>query len=101
MTEFERQQRPAKGPAQPDAPEEADSSSYIMLWLVILYSLLSITGIIFSYDLKKMAPKETTRSIPATTTNPDITTSSVTNSQLKAMIDQGVTVALAARNADR
>ncbi|GJT62716.1 hypothetical protein Tco_1006249 [Tanacetum coccineum] len=27
MTEFERQQRPAKGPAQPDAPEEAGSSS--------------------------------------------------------------------------
>ncbi|GJV99211.1 hypothetical protein Tco_1554463 [Tanacetum coccineum] len=27
MTEFERQQGPAKGPAQPDAPEEADSSS--------------------------------------------------------------------------
>ncbi|GKD91426.1 hypothetical protein Tco_1366933, partial [Tanacetum coccineum] len=44
MTEFERQQGPAKGPAQPDAPEEAGSSSLIMLWLVILYSLLSITG---------------------------------------------------------
>ncbi|GKG21768.1 hypothetical protein Tco_0384363, partial [Tanacetum coccineum] len=43
-TEFERQQGPPKGPAQPDAPEEAGSSSYIMLWLVILYSLLSITG---------------------------------------------------------
>ncbi|GKC54022.1 hypothetical protein Tco_1076767 [Tanacetum coccineum] len=27
MTEFERQQRPAKGPTQPDAPEEAGSSS--------------------------------------------------------------------------
>ncbi|GKF11479.1 hypothetical protein Tco_0049405 [Tanacetum coccineum] len=27
MTEFERQQGPGKGPAQPDAPEEADSSS--------------------------------------------------------------------------
>ncbi|GJW35733.1 hypothetical protein Tco_0058653 [Tanacetum coccineum] len=27
MTEFERQQGPAKGPAQPDAPEEAGSSS--------------------------------------------------------------------------
>ncbi|GJU26402.1 putative reverse transcriptase domain-containing protein, partial [Tanacetum coccineum] len=40
------------------------------------------------------------RSTPATTTNPAITTS-VTNSQLKAMIDQGVTDALAARDADR
>ncbi|GJS90707.1 hypothetical protein Tco_0773343 [Tanacetum coccineum] len=27
MTEFERQQGPAKGPAQPDAPEEAGSNS--------------------------------------------------------------------------
>ncbi|GKB55041.1 hypothetical protein Tco_0905794 [Tanacetum coccineum] len=27
MTEFERQQRPAKGPTQPNAPEEAGSSS--------------------------------------------------------------------------
>ncbi|GJS93782.1 hypothetical protein Tco_0800750 [Tanacetum coccineum] len=27
MTEFERQQGPAKGPAQPDTPEEAGSSS--------------------------------------------------------------------------
>ncbi|GKG62524.1 hypothetical protein Tco_0634297, partial [Tanacetum coccineum] len=25
MTEFERQQRPAKGPAQPELPEEAGS----------------------------------------------------------------------------
>ncbi|GJW90647.1 hypothetical protein Tco_0168200 [Tanacetum coccineum] len=27
MTEFERQRGPAKGPTQPDAPEEAGSSS--------------------------------------------------------------------------
>ncbi|GKA92589.1 putative reverse transcriptase domain-containing protein [Tanacetum coccineum] len=49
---------------------------------------------------EKMAPKRTTRSTPATTTNP-ATTTSVTNAQLKAMIDQGVTDALAARDADR
>ncbi|GKB52712.1 hypothetical protein Tco_0903465 [Tanacetum coccineum] len=53
MTEFKRQHGPAKGTAQPDAPEEAGNSSQIMLWL------------------------------------------------LKAMIDQGVTTALAARDADR
>ncbi|GJZ06092.1 putative reverse transcriptase domain-containing protein [Tanacetum coccineum] len=47
-----------------------------------------------------MAPKRTTRSIPATKTN-HVTTTSVTNAQLKAMIDQGVTDALAARDADR
>ncbi|GJV99945.1 putative reverse transcriptase domain-containing protein [Tanacetum coccineum] len=46
-----------------------------------------------------MAPKRTTRARPAPeTTN---TTTSVTNAQLQAMIDQGVTVALAARDATR
>ncbi|GKA01320.1 putative reverse transcriptase domain-containing protein [Tanacetum coccineum] len=44
-----------------------------------------------------MAPKRATRSTPATTT----ATTSVTNAQLKVMIDQGVTDALAARDADR
>ncbi|GJR03139.1 putative reverse transcriptase domain-containing protein [Tanacetum coccineum] len=44
-----------------------------------------------------MAPKRTTRANPADTT----TTTSVTNAQLKAMIDQGVTDALAARDVDR
>ncbi|GJS53717.1 putative reverse transcriptase domain-containing protein [Tanacetum coccineum] len=45
-----------------------------------------------------MAPKRATRSnIAPETTN----TTSVTNAQLQAMIDQGVTVALAARDADR
>ncbi|GJY21201.1 putative reverse transcriptase domain-containing protein [Tanacetum coccineum] len=45
-----------------------------------------------------MAPKKATRS----NTVPEITnTTSVTNDQLQAMIDQGVTAALAARDADR
>ncbi|GJY34382.1 putative reverse transcriptase domain-containing protein [Tanacetum coccineum] len=44
-----------------------------------------------------MAPKRTTRANPADTT----TTTSMTNAQLKAMIDQGVTDALAAHDADR
>ncbi|GKA63880.1 reverse transcriptase domain-containing protein [Tanacetum coccineum] len=45
-----------------------------------------------------MAPKRATRS----NTTPETTnTTSVTNAQLQAMIDQGVTVALAARDADR
>nr|GEV66519.1 hypothetical protein [Tanacetum cinerariifolium] len=46
---------------------------------------------------KKMAPKRTTKSSPATTT----TTTSVTDAQLKALIDQGIARALAARDADR
>ncbi|GJY81967.1 hypothetical protein Tco_0494718 [Tanacetum coccineum] len=45
---------------------------------------------------EKMAPKRATRSTPATTT----TTISVTNAQLKALIDQGVDDALAACDAD-
>ncbi|GJU47320.1 hypothetical protein Tco_1204586 [Tanacetum coccineum] len=43
-------------------------------------------------------PKRTTRSTPATTTTP---TTSVTDEQLKRLIDQGVADALAARDADR
>ncbi|GKF31422.1 reverse transcriptase domain-containing protein [Tanacetum coccineum] len=44
-----------------------------------------------------MAPKRTTRANPADTT----ATTSMTNAPLKAMIDQGVTDTLAARDADR
>ncbi|GKB65603.1 putative reverse transcriptase domain-containing protein [Tanacetum coccineum] len=45
----------------------------------------------------KMAPKRAIRSTPATTT----TTTSVTNAQLKALINQGVVDALSAHDADR
>ncbi|GJY03607.1 hypothetical protein Tco_0369547 [Tanacetum coccineum] len=45
-----------------------------------------------------MAPKRTIRSTPAATTT---TTTTVTNAHLKAMIDQGVTNALAAHDADK
>ncbi|GJX34798.1 hypothetical protein Tco_0246355, partial [Tanacetum coccineum] len=45
-----------------------------------------------------MAPKRATRSNTALET---INTTSVTNAQLQAMIDQGVTAALAARDTDR
>ncbi|GKC79593.1 hypothetical protein Tco_1130367 [Tanacetum coccineum] len=45
-----------------------------------------------------MAPKRTTRSTPATTTT---TTTPMTDAQLKALIDQCVTDALVARDADR
>ncbi|GJV35042.1 reverse transcriptase domain-containing protein [Tanacetum coccineum] len=45
-----------------------------------------------------MAPKRTTRLTPATTTT---LTTSVTDEQLKRLIDQGVANALAARDADR
>ncbi|GJX29517.1 putative reverse transcriptase domain-containing protein [Tanacetum coccineum] len=50
-----------------------------------------------------MAPKRATRSTPVTTTPAPTatTTTSVTNAQLQAMIDQGVIAALAARDANR
>ncbi|GKE72032.1 hypothetical protein Tco_1530104 [Tanacetum coccineum] len=47
----------------------------------------------------KIAPKRTTRARPALETT--TTTTSVTNAQLQAMIDQGITAALAARDANR
>nr|GFA24421.1 hypothetical protein [Tanacetum cinerariifolium] len=50
-------------------------------------------------DDRKMAPKRTTRANLATSTN--TTTITVTDAQLKALIEQGVNVALAARNVDR
>ncbi|GKA06807.1 hypothetical protein Tco_0686031 [Tanacetum coccineum] len=51
----------------------------------------------------KMAPKRATRSTPVTTTPAPTaaTTTTVTNAQLQAMIDQGVSAALAARDATR
>ncbi|GJS68589.1 hypothetical protein Tco_0683154 [Tanacetum coccineum] len=66
MAVLQSQQTPARDPAHPDVPEEADS--------------------------------RTTRSSPATTT---ITTTPMTDAQLKALIDQGIVDALAARDADR
>nr|GEY64907.1 hypothetical protein [Tanacetum cinerariifolium] len=74
MTDFKRQKGPAKGPAQLDAPEEAGSSS-------------------------KWHQKRTTRANPATKTN--TTTTTVTDAQLKALIEQGINAALAARDVDR
>nr|GEW79665.1 putative reverse transcriptase domain-containing protein [Tanacetum cinerariifolium] len=50
---------------------------------------------------QKMAPKQTTGSTSVITTPTPGTTTSVTNAQLQAMIDQGVTTALAARDANR
>ncbi|GJW85665.1 reverse transcriptase domain-containing protein [Tanacetum coccineum] len=57
------------------------------------------------WNLKKnIAPKRATRSITLVTTTPaptSTTTTTVTNAQLQAMIDQGVSAALAARDATR
>ncbi|GKF12264.1 hypothetical protein Tco_0050190, partial [Tanacetum coccineum] len=51
---------------------------------------------------QKMAPKRrTTRLNPETTPDATTNTTSITNAQLQAMINQGVTAALAARDANR
>nr|GEZ75022.1 hypothetical protein [Tanacetum cinerariifolium] len=69
-----------------------------------------VTDVIFSCDLKKMAPKkaapkQTTRLNPGATPNPNsilsTTTITVTNAQLQAVIDQCVNTALAARDANQ
>ncbi|GJW89485.1 hypothetical protein Tco_0164825 [Tanacetum coccineum] len=57
--------------------------------------------VFYALQAVKIAPKKrTTRLNPKTTTTTPATTY-VTNAQLKAMIDQGVTAALAARDADK
>ncbi|GJT02698.1 reverse transcriptase domain-containing protein [Tanacetum coccineum] len=62
-----------------------------------------ITGAGYCITGTKMAPKRATRSTPVTTTPAPTatTTTMVTNAQLQAMIDQGVSAALAARDATR
>ncbi|GJS67575.1 hypothetical protein Tco_0682139 [Tanacetum coccineum] len=90
MVEFQRQHGPSKGPSQPDAPGDAGSSS------------LDLVMVSF---VQKMAPKrKTTRLNPDATPTPVTdthTTTSVTNAQIQAMINEGVTAALAARDATR
>ncbi|GJU34833.1 hypothetical protein Tco_1183187 [Tanacetum coccineum] len=96
-----------KGPAQSDAPREVVAVSSDLREMLYrsfvqyyyLYSILSVR------DLKKMAPKRrTTRYNPGATPTPVTdthTTTSITNAQLQAMIDEGVTAALTARDATR
>ncbi|GJW17467.1 hypothetical protein Tco_0024903 [Tanacetum coccineum] len=63
----------------------------------------SLQGQLTTLQGQKMAPKRATRLTPVTTTPaPTATTTTlVTNTQIQAMIDQGVTAALAARDANR
>ncbi|GJT37919.1 hypothetical protein Tco_0937784 [Tanacetum coccineum] len=60
--------------------------------------LVETLRLMSTLQTQKMAPKRTTKSTLATTTTP---TTSVTDEQLKRLIDQGVANALAARDADR
>ncbi|GJU46844.1 putative reverse transcriptase domain-containing protein [Tanacetum coccineum] len=88
MVEFQRQHRPAEGPSQPDAPGEAGLPQLGSFFL-------------FRNGTKR---KRTTRLNPDATPTPVTdthTTTSVTNAQIQAMINEGVTAALAARDATR
>ncbi|GJR93571.1 hypothetical protein Tco_0265745 [Tanacetum coccineum] len=76
MVEFQRQHVPAKGPVQPDAPGEAENGT----------------------NEKDHEVKQGATPTPVTNTH---TTTSVTNAQIQAMINEGVTTALAARDATR
>ncbi|GJS13841.1 putative reverse transcriptase domain-containing protein [Tanacetum coccineum] len=73
VTALQGQQGPPEGPTQPEIPKEAGKNGT-------------------KERTTRLNPGET--SIPVTT--PTTTTTSVTDAQLKAMIDQGVTAALAA-----
>nr|GFA18748.1 hypothetical protein [Tanacetum cinerariifolium] len=59
----------------------------------------------FKIAPKRAAPRRTTRLNPGATSDPNqapsTTTTTITNAQLQAMIDQGVNAALAARDANR
>nr|GEZ36143.1 hypothetical protein [Tanacetum cinerariifolium] len=77
-------------------------AAYAITWVAFGHcrDALSIVIYIFDYhSLEKMAPKRTTRANLATTTT--TTTTSVTDTQLAALIEQGVARASAARDADR
>ncbi|GJY06465.1 putative reverse transcriptase domain-containing protein [Tanacetum coccineum] len=70
----------------------------LMETLRLVSSLQTQVTALQGHDLRKMAPKRSTRSTPATETT---TTTSITNAQLKTLINQGIAAALAARDADR
>ncbi|GJR20173.1 putative reverse transcriptase domain-containing protein [Tanacetum coccineum] len=65
--------------------------------------MIPLQGLVTTLQGQKMAPKRATRSTPVTTTTDPTTatTTTVTNAQLQAMINQGVSAALAARDATR
>nr|GEY41550.1 putative reverse transcriptase domain-containing protein [Tanacetum cinerariifolium] len=103
MIEFQRHHGPAKGPAQLDAPGKAVCDVMSSYWYMLCYTydFMKSNGCYIFLSLKKMAPKQTISSTPVITTPAPETTTLVTNAQLRAMIDQGVTAALAAHDENR
>nr|GEV66522.1 hypothetical protein [Tanacetum cinerariifolium] len=79
----------------------ADHKRQVQLTKALSNYFIKSNGYYIFLSLKKMAPKQTRRSTPVITTPAPETTTSVTNAQLQATIDQGVTAALAARDANR
>ncbi|GJU42769.1 reverse transcriptase domain-containing protein [Tanacetum coccineum] len=108
MAEFQRQLGPAKGLAEPDAPGEAASRlydrSFVLLATQYSYVSYAINEDYVFLDLKKITKEKATwlnlgcNTITCLSTH---TTTSVTNAQIQAMINEGVTAALAACDATR
>nr|GFA42003.1 hypothetical protein [Tanacetum cinerariifolium] len=71
---------------------------YVMSVIEFVINECRLGYIIVDFNSKQMAPRRTTRS---TVDQETINATSVTNAQLQAMIDQGVTASLAARDALR
>nr|GFC12054.1 hypothetical protein [Tanacetum cinerariifolium] len=97
VTALQGQQGLAGGPTQPELPEEAGWYS-VMSVIEFVINECRLGYIIVDFNSKQMAPRRTTRS---TADQETVNATSVTNAQLQAMIDQGVTAALAARDALR
>ncbi|GJR11535.1 putative reverse transcriptase domain-containing protein [Tanacetum coccineum] len=112
ITEFQMQQGPANGLAQPKPTKcyEYISASmalgmdYVMYEIEFIlnecrfgYTIVNFNTIMY-FTIKWHQKEEPRGQTPITDTP---TTTSVTNAQLQAMIDQGVTAALAARDATR
>ncbi|GKG08990.1 hypothetical protein Tco_0334822, partial [Tanacetum coccineum] len=89
MVEFQRQHGPAKGPAQPDAPREAG--------IIYLVQHTKCYGYIPSSMALENGTKEKDHEVKPTPTlvTDTHTTTSITNAQIQAMINEGVTTALA------
>ncbi|GJY24994.1 putative reverse transcriptase domain-containing protein [Tanacetum coccineum] len=79
----------------------------IRAWLGLKLHSKDIRGMSYRVKTEKKGPKRATRATPGPTTTPKptaptaTTTTTVTNAQLQAMINQGVSAALAARDATR
>nr|GEZ46854.1 retrovirus-related Pol polyprotein from transposon TNT 1-94 [Tanacetum cinerariifolium] len=99
VTTLQGQQGLVGGPTQPKLPEEAGGRWYYVMFVIeFVINERRFGYIIGDFNPKQMAPKRITRS---TADQETVNTTMATNALLQEMIDQGVTAALAARDALR